>query len=139
MAMQIHSGWPYEGAITGNAEATDAEGIVAGMAVKKDPGTEKLVLADGTEGELSFFALKDQADNDVVFTKSLPYIVKNAVVYTDQYTAGVYAIGDPICVDEGDPGKFRKWIAMDTNPIIAYYDGVRTFEEVDFIKLILRY
>jgi len=140
MAMQIYSGWPYDGAITDNAEPTASEGILAGMAIKKDSTTGKLVLADGTVGEVSFFALKDQDDTDVVFSKSLPYIVKNATVYTDQYVADTYSINDPICVSTGighaEDGLYRKYVdGVDTAPVVGYYDGSRTFDSVVFIKI----
>ena len=51
MAMDIFKGWPLDGALNDNAKPKDGEGIIAGMAIKKDANGE-LVKADHPAHEL---------------------------------------------------------------------------------------
>lgn len=133
MAMDIYKGWPFDGAINDNAPPKSGEGIVAGMAVKKDSNGE-LVKANGAVGEKAFFAMNDQASLDVVHSKSLPYIVSNAIVLTDQYIAASYTTGQGLEVSSASPGSLK---ALGTAPLFGYFDGFVTRDGIDFMKVII--
>lgn len=137
MAMNVARGWPFEGAIQENYAPTTGEGIVAGMAVKLDPVTNKLVKADGTQKEVAFFALDDQAASDVRGADKLPVLVGNCTVQTDQYVAGVYAANTEVQISTvaGQEGQIIPhaggtaptygWV---TGNVTVTYDGTTMLE-----------
>lgn len=135
MAFDIYKGWPFDGAINDTAKPDSAAAIVAGMFIKKNPGGE-LIKADGTANEAAFFALQDQASYNVVFSQQLPYIVKNAIVLTDQYVTFSYTIGERLQVSAISPGKVSNHLGAGA-PVIGYYDGTVRRDGVDYIKIIL--
>ena len=137
MSMDIYKGWPLDGAINDNAKPKDAENIVAGMIIKKDANGE-LIKATGASDEREFFALENQQDYVVSQGKSMAYIVKNAIVLTDQYdTSKTYSFGTPVKVDSGNPGKLTPWTGGDPEPIFGYADGKVTRDSVEYLKVII--
>ena len=136
MAMDTFKCWPLDGAINDNAVPYNYTDIVAGMFVKKD-SQGKLVLADGTAGERAYFALENATDLAVKGAKKMAYVIQNAIMLTDQYDTGeTYGYNTPLKVDSGDPGKLTPWVAMDTEPIVAYADGTVTRDSVEYLKII---
>ena len=135
--MDIYKGWPLDGAINDNAKPKDGEDVIAGMVITKDANGE-LVKAVGAANEIEFFALENQQDFVVSQAKSMAYIVKNAIVLTDQYdTSKVYAYGIPVKVDSTNPGKLTPWTSGDTEPIFGYSDGKVTRDSVEYLKVII--
>ena len=139
MAMDIYKGWPFDGALNDNAKPKLDEGIIAGMAIKKDTNGE-LIKADGTPGENAFFALENQADYSVQAAGKMAYIVSNAIVLTDQYDNLVeYPYQAPVQADPANPGKFKPWVTADPDPdppIYAKADGFVTRDDIQYLKLI---
>lgn len=135
MAMDIYKGWPLDGSLNDNAKPKDAEGIVAGMAIKKDANGE-LVKADSTASEKAFFALESQSDFVIDGAKKMAYVIGNAVVLTDQYDiTETYEYGTDVMADSGDPGKLTPWITP--APKYGYTDGFVERDGITYLKVIL--
>ena len=134
MAMDIFKGWPLDGALNDNAKPKDAEGIIAGMFIKKDANGE-LIKATGAAGEKAYFALENQSDYPVAAAGKMAYIVGNAIVLTDQYDgAGAYGYGTELMVDSGNPGKIKVH-GGGAEPVIGFSDGKITRDEIEYVKV----
>ena len=136
MAFDIYRGWPLDGSIHDNAPPKEGEGIIEGMAVKKDANGE-LVKADGTAAEVAGMSLKSQADLDVAFADSMPYVLRNAIMYTDQYVGGeTRAIGDALQVSSGGEAGLFKLHTGGAAPVFGTYDGEEIRNGKTMIKII---
>lgn len=136
MAWDTYKGWPCDGAINDNAKPSDGAGIVAGMAVKYDANGE-LVKADGTQYERAFLAVANQSDPDVGFSQVLPFIKKNAIIFTDQFINAVFTMNQNLEVASGgNAGKFQEH-AGGNAPIVGYYEGREDRNGVEMIKITL--
>jgi len=138
MAMNVVKGWPLGGALDHNVAPTAGEGIVAGMFVKRDATTGKLVKADATVKEVAMFALDDQGAFDVIEADKIPVLIMNALVETDQFIAGAYAPGDELQVSEvgGEEGKLKKHLGAGA-PTVGWLDDVVTVDGIPMLRLIL--
>ena len=138
MAMNVVKGWPIGGALDHNVAPTAGEGIVAGMFVKRDATTGKLVKADGSAKEVAMFALDDQDAFDVVEADKIPVLISNAMVETDQFIAGSYAPGDELEVSSagGEEGKLREHTGGGS-PTVGWVDELVTVDGIPMIRLIL--
>ena len=136
MAMDTYDGWPLDGALTDNAEPKAAEAIIAGMMIKKD-ATSKMIKATGAANERAYFALEDQSDFAVVGAKKMAFITKNAVMLTDQFdTGGTYTPGTRLMVDSGNAGKLKVY-GGGAEPVIGHADGLKTRDEISYLKVVL--
>jgi hypothetical protein len=136
MAWDIYKGWPYDGAINDNAKAKDGEGIIAGMAVKYDANGE-MVKADGTQHERAFLAVANQDDPDVVFAQKLPFVKKNATIFTDQFIDAAFTMNQNLEIASGaNVGKFQEH-AAGVAPIVGYYEGREDRNGIEMIKITL--
>lgn len=133
--MNVKKGWPLAHPFEHSAKPKIGEAIVAGMAVKRDANGE-LVKADGTVLEVSFMALDDQAAYDVVEADRLPFAIGNMIVMTDQYAAGVYAPGDSVVVDSGNPGMLKVGPGGAGEPTWGWVDSLETIEGVAMLSII---
>jgi hypothetical protein len=131
MAMDLYKGWPFDGALNDNAKPKASEGIVAGMFIKKDANGE-LIKATGAAGEQVYFALEDQDAFPVEAADKMAYIVGNAIVLTDQYTATGIIQGSELEVDSGNPGKIKLQASGD---IIGWADGTVVRDELTLLKV----
>lgn len=134
MAFDIYDGWPYGASTKDHAPAKADENIIVGMMVKKVNG--EMVKADGSAGERAFFALDSSEKEDVKFSRSLPYLVGDYIVLTDQFLAAAYVQDSPLQVaGGGNAGKITLH-AGGAAPIIGYYDGMVTRYGITFLKII---
>lgn len=138
MAMNVVKGWPLGGALDHNVAPTAGEGIVAGMMVKRDGTTGKLVKCDGTVKEVGMFALDDQAAFDTTEADKIPVLISGAMVETDQFIAGVYSPGDELQVSAtgGEEGKIKGHLGAGA-PTIGWVDDVVTVDGVAMLRFIL--
>ena len=138
MAFNVVKGRPIGGALDHNVAPTAGEGIVAGMFVKRDATTGKLVKADGSAKEVAMFVLDDQGAFDVQEADSLPVLIMNALVETDQFIAGVFAPGDElqVSVTGGEEGKIKKHLLAGA-PTVGWVDDTVTVDGIPMIRLIL--
>lgn len=134
MTMEIFKGWPYGGAIDNNGKPKASEDIVAGMFVKRNPADNEWIKATGAAGEHAEFALQDQSDYDVIAAQKLPTIMQNALVGTDQYTPGTYAINADLEVDSANHGKV-KIHAGGSAPVVAVSKGIVDRDGISFLKM----
>jgi hypothetical protein len=135
MAVDIVFGWPYNGAISYHGKPKDAENIIAGMAVKRHTDSE-IIKATGAANEAAFLVLQDQSSVDVVFAKSIPFIVKNAIILTDQYMADNYVIGEPLQVSTGTAGLLAKK-TVPTSPVFGVFDGWEVRDSLTMMRVII--
>jgi len=92
MAIDTYKGWPYKGTLDDTATPKDGEDIKAGMVITKD-STGQLIKATQSS-TMIFWALENQNDKAVIGAQRMAYIVKNAIILTDQYDATqTYPIG----------------------------------------------
>lgn len=138
MAMNVVKGWPLGGALDHNVAPTVGAGIVAGMFVKRDSSTGKLVKATGAAKEVAMFALDSQSDYDVIAADRIACIVSGAMVETDQFVADTYTPGEEMEVSTagGESGKVRTKTAA-TAPTVAWVDSLSTVDGVPMLRLIL--
>jgi hypothetical protein len=131
----IWKGWPYDGAINDNAEPLAGQAIEAGMAITKDVNG-KLIKATGAEPTV-YWAVEDQDAPPVVMAGVMPYIVKNAIILTDQYSAlGTYDLTAPqLMVDAGTPGTVIDWDSNPAHAIVGYYEGTVERDSVTYMKI----
>jgi len=134
MAMQLYQGWPFDGTITDNLPLTTDEGIVAGMAIKKD-ATGKAIKAVGAADELIYFAMQDQTESSVAFSNALPVSCNNYILYTDQFVAASFAQDDKLEI--GDTANEGKWMkhAGGAKPIAGRYDGTEQINNKEMIRI----
>jgi hypothetical protein len=136
MAWDISKGWPYDGSIDDNAKPKDAEGIVSGMAIKYDVNGE-MVKADGTQYERAFLAVANQADPDVGYAGKIPFIKRNATIFTDQFINANFSMNQNLEVAAGgNAGKFQEHAAGNA-PIVGYYEGKEHRNGIEMIKIAL--
>ncbi len=135
MAMNVTKNWPLGGALEDSAKPKALEGIIAGMAVKRDAAGE-LVKADGTAKEQAYFALDSQDAFDVIEADRLPYILGNAQVQTDQFVAGAYAPGDElqVSVTGGEEGLLKVHLAAGA-PTYGWVDAVETVDGITMLTI----
>lgn len=135
MAMNVTKNWPLGGALEDSAKPKAGEGIIAGMAVKKDAAGE-LVKATGAAKEQAFFALDSQESYDVIESDRIPYIIGNAQVQTDQYLADTYLPGDELAVSTvgGEEGLLKKHTGGG-EPTYGWVDGVETVDGVVMLTI----
>jgi len=136
MAFNVKKGWPLGGALEDSAKPKAGEGIVAGMAIKKDSSGE-LVKATGAALEVSYMALDNQDAFDVVEADKLPYILGNAIVQTDQFVAGAYAVNDALQVSTvgAEAGKLVVHTGG-TAPTWGWVDELVTVDGVSMLSVV---
>lgn len=137
MAGNVKKGWPLGCALEDSATFTDGAAIVAGMAVKKDASTGKLVKATGAAKEVAFHALDRQAASDVETSGKLPYIIGNAICTTDQFVAGTYTPGDELIVKglvTGAEGKVKERSGATGEAAAPTYGWFDRFEVIEGVN-----
>ena len=135
MAMNVTKNWPLGGALEDSAKPKDLEGIIAGMAVKKDASGE-LIKAVGAVKEQAYFALDSQDAFDVIESKRIPYILGNAQVQTDQFVAGAYVPGDElqVSVTGGEEGLVKVHLGAGA-PTYGWVDAVEVVDGVTMLTI----
>lgn len=135
MAFNVKKGWPFAHPFEHSGAPKVGEAIVAGMAIKRDANGE-LVKAAGAAKEVSFMALNNQSDFSVQEANSLPFLIGNAVVMTDQYAVDVYAPGDELIVDSANPGKLKKRGLDVVAPTWGWVDAVEDHDGIEMLVII---